>query len=177
MQVLEGDVRENVLLAVLDRREVVYVERVEGTHPMVRLAGVRVGSRAPAHGTAVGKVLLAEREPEEVRALLASTGMRALTRRTITSVTAFEDELKRVRINGVAYDRQEIVAEVGCLAAPVYDRYGNVVAAVSLAMPWYRFERRERELVGPLRAAADAITARLCAPARDVTPQRELVAA
>jgi IclR family KDG regulon transcriptional repressor len=177
MQALEADVRENVLLAVLDRREVVYVERVEGTHPMVRLAGVRVGSRAPAHCTAVGKVLLAEREPEEVRALLRASGMRALTRRTVTSLEAFEEELKQVRIHGVGFDRQEIVAEVGCLAAPVYDQYGTVVAAVSLAMPWYRFERRERELVRPLKAAADAITARVCAQERNTAPQRELVAA
>ena len=95
---------------MLDRREVVYVDKVEGTHPMVRLAGVRVGSRAPAHCTAVGKVLLAEREPEEVRALLQSTGMRAMTRRTITSIAAFEEELKQVRIHGIGYDRQEIVA-------------------------------------------------------------------
>jgi IclR family KDG regulon transcriptional repressor len=175
MQALEGDVRENVLLAVLDRREVVYVERVEGTHPMVRLAGVRVGSRAPAHCTAVGKVLLAEREPEEVRALLESTGMRAMTRRTITSIAALEEELKQVRIYGVGYDRQEIVPEVGCIAAPVYGRYGDVVAAVSLAMPWYRFERREREFIQPLKAAADAITARLAAPVAE--PRRELVAA
>ena len=178
MQALEGDVRENVLLAVLDRREVVYVDKVEGTHPMVRLAGVRVGSRAPAHCTAVGKVLLAEREPEEVRALLQSTGLRAMTRRTITSIAAFEEELKQVRIHGIGYDRQEIVAEVGCMAAPVYDRWGNVVAAVSLAMPWYRFERNERSLVGPLRAAADAITARMSAPETSTpAPRPVLVAA
>jgi DNA-binding IclR family transcriptional regulator len=62
------------------------------------------------------------------------------------------------------------------MAAPVYDRYGNVVAAVSLAMPWYRFERNQRRLVGPLRAAADAITARMSS-AGEPTPQRALVAA
>jgi len=152
-----------VLLAALDRHEVIYVERVEGTHPMVRLAGVRVGSRAPAHCTAVGKVLLAYRDSGEVRALVAHTGLRALTRNTITTLEALEQELITVRAKGIAYDGQEVVPDVACVAAPVMDRYGSVIAAVSTSMPAYRFERNHPRIIEPLKQTATAISARIAA--------------
>lgn len=170
MQELQSQLRETVLLAALDRHEVVYVERVEGTHPMVRLAGVRVGSRAPAHCTAVGKVLLAYREPDEVRVLMRHAGLRALTRNTITDLDAFEAELVTVRARGFAYDLQEIVADVSCIAAPIFDRHGTVIAAMSVAMPAYRFERNHSSIVEPVQKAAQTISDRV-ASAQSAPPE------
>lgn len=163
MHQLQAATKETVLLAALDRHEVLYLEKVEGTHPMVRLAGVRVGARAPVHCTAVGKVLLAERGPQEVRALLESVGLEARTPNTITTVDAFEDELRRVRVNGFAFDRQEIVADVACVAAPVRDGHGSVIAALSLSLPAYRFAANAKRLVTPLLQASEAISRRISA--------------
>jgi DNA-binding IclR family transcriptional regulator len=158
MEALSRRLRETVLLAVLDRTEVTYVERVEGRHPMIRLAGVATGSRAPVHCTAVGKVLLASREPYEVRDLLTRAGMKAFTERTIVNVDDFERELVQVRARGYAIDRQEIVPEVACAAAPVRNRYGTVVAAMCVSMPAYRFPADQRTLIASLKAAAERLS-------------------
>lgn len=160
MQELSAELRETVLLAVLDRDQVLYVERAEGTHPTVRLAGVRVGARLSAHGTAVGKVILADRDPGEVRAIIGREGMKRYTERTVQTLEALEDELVSVRARGAAFDFGEISPDVCCIAVPVRDRYGAVVAGMSCSVPEYRFERlRERMLEGLLRAAERAAAA------------------
>lgn len=153
MRELAEATREKVLLAALDRHCVVYVERVEATHPTVRVAGVRVGTRSPAYCTAVGKVLLAHCDPEHVRTLLAAHPMQPLTPHTITTIEALEQQLARVRATGVAFDDGEVSEDVGCVAAPIHDRSGDVVAAISVSMPLYRFHERHRHVVEPLERA------------------------
>jgi DNA-binding IclR family transcriptional regulator len=159
MQALAAEVGETVLLAVLDRSDVIYIERVDGTHPTVRLAGVRVGARLPAHCTGVGKVLLAHRAPEEVRSMLDSVAMLSRTTRSITDVKALEDLLMTVRAQGVAYDLCEVVPDVACVAAPVTERYGTVIAGISISMPSYRFPKDRRPLVTELKRSATRISA------------------
>lgn len=154
MQQLGRDLGETVLLAVLDRADVVYVERVEGTNPVVRLAGVRIGARLRAPCTAVGKVLLAARDPHEVRALYATAGIRPLTKRSIATMAELEEALVKVRAQGVAFDLCEVVPDVACVAAPVTDRYGTVIAAMSVSMPAYRFPEERGRLVNELKQTA-----------------------
>jgi IclR family KDG regulon transcriptional repressor len=163
MQELSRTLKETILLAVLDRHEVVYVERAEGRHPMVRLAGVSVGARIPAHCTAVGKMLLAHRDIEEVRALMSHSGMRAMTARTITTFDELQGALVEIRTQGVAFDLQEVVADVACAAVPITDSYGSVIAAMSVSMPAYRFPAQRGAVVAPLKAAAMVISERIAA--------------
>jgi DNA-binding IclR family transcriptional regulator len=167
MQQLSRDLNETVLLAVLDRSDVVYIERVEGTHPMVRLAGVRVGARLRAHVTAVGKVLLAHRTSTEVRALLEGAGMKPMTTRSITSIEAFEESLITVRQQGVAFDLCEVVADVACIAAPITDRYGTVIAAISVSIPAYRFPKDRAPLIHKLKLCAARISETIAANETD----------
>ncbi|MCW3038862.1 MAG: Transcriptional regulator, IclR [Solirubrobacterales bacterium] len=161
MEELAKDLRETVLLAALDRAEVVYVERVEGRHPMVRLAGVATGARAPAHCTAVGKVMLAHRDAAEVRMLLTRAGMKAYTKRTITDLDAFEQEMIKVRAAGHALDLQEIVPEIACAAVPITNHYGTVVAAMSVSMPAYRFPTDRAALLSAMNDAALIVSRRI----------------
>lgn len=175
MQDLAQDIRETVLLATLDRHEVVYIERVEGQHPMVRLAGVRTGSRVPAHCTACGKVLLAYRDVAETRRLMASSSFRQYTKHTITDIETLEEALMEVRGRGYALDLQEIVADVACVAAPITDRYGSVIAAMSVSMPAYRFPEARQELVEKLCAAANSVSAKVAA-AEESRSELEMVA-
>jgi DNA-binding IclR family transcriptional regulator len=167
MQQLSRELNETVLLAVLDRSDVVYIERVEGTHPMVRLAGVRVGARLRAHVTAVGKVLLAHRTSTEVRALLEGAGMKPMTKRSITSIEAFEESLITVRQQGVAFDLCEVVADVACIAAPITDRYGTVIAAMSVSIPAYRFPKDRAPLIHKLKLCAARISETIAANETD----------
>jgi DNA-binding IclR family transcriptional regulator len=173
MQELARKTRETVLLATLDRHEVVYIDRVEGTHPAVRLAGVRPGSRVPTHCTAVGKVLLAFRDTTEVRKLMAASTFRKFTPRTITDMDTFEKELVRVRARGVAFDREEVVPGVACMAAPISDRYGAVIAGMSMSLPAYRMPQAgspaAESLVEALVEAAHTVSARVSNAEADVS--------
>lgn len=154
MQQLAADTRETVLLAVLDRDQVMYIERAEGSHPTVRLAGVRIGAHLPAHCTGVGKVILADRNPAEVRAIVERAGMKRFTTRTIATIEALEKDLAAVRRQDAASDVGEISTDVCCVAVPVRDRYGGVVAGMSISMPAYRFDESRERVLEALRAGA-----------------------
>jgi IclR family KDG regulon transcriptional repressor len=161
MKELSQTLKETVLLSALDRQEVVYLDRVEGTHPMVRLAGVRPGARLPVQATAAGKVLLAYRDLAEVRVRMTNVRWRQLTPTTVTDLDTLEGQLLSVRANGVAIDRGEVVPDVACVAAPITDRYGSVVAAMSVSMPAYRFPRSESRIVELLKGACRRVSVEL----------------
>lgn len=120
-------------LAVLDGPRVLYVEKAAGARCGDLPTGI--GLRMDAHCSAVGKVLLAAREPDEVRPLLERAGMRRRTPRTITSVSALCRELETVRARGYAIDDEEGVEGVCCIAAPVRNQRLTVQAAISVSIP------------------------------------------
>jgi DNA-binding IclR family transcriptional regulator len=152
---------ETAHLAIMERSRVLYVDKIVGTH-MVTVVGARVGAQLEPHCSAVGKVLLAPRTADEVRRILAGTPMRRLTPTTLTDPDALLAELAAVRRDGVAYDRGEAIPEVHCVAAPVRDAMGQVVASVSVTVPENRFTRARAEFTQAVRAAATEISARLC---------------
>src|SRR3990170_2667140 len=103
--------------------------------PAVKIKISRAGARLPAHCSGVGKVLLAHCEWEYAAELLEDQGLSALTSNTITELDALADELERVRERGYAYDDEETLVGLCCVAAPVYGSKGKVVASVSLSVP------------------------------------------
>lgn len=131
---------ENVHLAVLDRDLVTYVEKVQGTRA-IQIAVTWVGSRLPAHCSAVGKVLLAGRQWSEAEKILERQGMKPLTPHTLRTPARLRAELQEVAAAGYAYDFEEAVLDLCCVAAPIYDYTQQVVAAMSLSVPAYRFHR------------------------------------
>ncbi len=131
MRRLSASGRLGVNLAVLDGAEVVYLERIDG--PMEDGLPSRVGGRAPAYCTAVGKALLAYADDDAVREVVRD-GLKARTRFTITDPAQFVRELQRVREHGVAFEREESVRGVACVAAAVRGP-GPAVAALSVCGP------------------------------------------
>lgn len=134
MKALMDRVGETVHLAVLNEGEVVYIERVEG----LRTQGMytRIGKRAPAHCTALGKVMLSHM-PEEswYDDVVNRHGLRAFSENTITSVEALRLDLLRARERGYAIDNAETGERVRCVAAPIRNYTGQVVAALSISGP------------------------------------------
>jgi DNA-binding IclR family transcriptional regulator len=130
---------ETAHLAVFDRGEVVVLNKVDGSSP-VRLAE-RVGYPRPAHCTAIGKVLLAHLPERDFRAFLANADLRPLTARTITSPSRLAAELRRIRARGHALDDEEFTRGIRCLAAPVTNFTGRVVAALGISGPIWRVSR------------------------------------
>ena len=148
---------ETVHLAVLDGVQAVYVEKLQPT-PAVKIKISRAGARLPAHCSGVGKVLLAHCEWEYVAELLEDQGLPALTSNTITELDALADELERVRERGCAYDDEETLVGLCCVAAPIYGSKGKVVASVSLSVPAYRFHSKKDEYTAAIFEAARHIS-------------------
>src|ERR1700761_7107433 len=153
-------------LAILDRAEVVYLERI--VVGPIRLP-TRRGGRKPAYCTALGKAIAAYDE-EAVHALIEAP-MPRKTAKTITEPVALWSELKRVREAGVAFDRGEAYAELVCVAAPIRSS-GQAIAAVSVTGPAGRM--RWSVVTEAVRGTAAAIwnanlTLRGTGPARRLT--------
>lgn len=106
----------------------VYAARLNG--PDVWVGHVSNGRTVPLHATAVGKLLLASTPTEEADALLARTGLARYSDTTLVDRAALDSELQHIRETGLALDRGEWFADRGCVAAPVRDATGQVIAAV-----------------------------------------------
>lgn len=169
MREMEAKQGYNVYLAVLDGRHVVYLAAVDSRGPIqVRVA---VGSRAYAHTTAVGKVLLAYLPTDQLHELLTSAPLEALTPKTITSVPRLERQLAEIRQRGVAINAGETFPDTGALAAPIRDRSGKVLAAVSNGYPLYSVSEADLpRLMNEVVECADAISRLLGAK----VPEREV---
>jgi DNA-binding IclR family transcriptional regulator len=129
---------ETVHVAVLDGTDVVYVAKIDSTHSVRMVSGV--GRRLPAHCTAVGKMLLSGLSDTELAARYpAGTALPAMTANSITSPAALTTELADVRERGLAFDHCESNVSVVCVAAPVHDSTGSMVAAMSISVPTVRW--------------------------------------
>ncbi len=130
---LESFVKESRLpeahLAVLDNGRAVYVEKVESEKSFIKM-DIWVGHRLPIHTTAIGKVLVSQLSNEEILEILELRGMERKTRNSITSPKPFLRVLKKVREFGFALDNEENSDDVRCIAAPIYDKNGEIIAAL-----------------------------------------------
>jgi IclR family transcriptional regulator, KDG regulon repressor len=152
---------ETVHVALLEGTEVVYIAKVDSTHP-VRMVSA-VGRRLPAHCTAVGKMLLSDLTPEALDARYPrDRKLPAMTPRSIASSAKLRTHLTKVRADGVAYDDCESNDAVYCVAAPAYDRSGAMVAAMSISVPNIRWDKARRaEWTELVRTGASALSKRL----------------
>ena len=158
MQYLRDQFGETVHLGILDGSEIVYLEKVAGSRA-IGLMSSRVGGRAPANATGIGKVLLAHLSQDELRARFPRLKLPRCTDTTITDWQAFEKEMARVRENGYAIDHQEFEAGVKCVAAPVYGHKG-IVAALSISAPVERMDEhiKKQGLIDAIKQAAAQIS-------------------
>ena len=156
MEALHRQLGESVNLGVRQGDDIVYIERTSSGRSTVRAVHL-VGARAPLHVTAVGKLYLAADTPQAVAAYVQRTGLPGLTPNSITTPAALEGELIRVRSEGVAFDNEEIEPGLRCIAAPIYDDGGQLVAGLSVSAPADRHNPEWAALVR--RAAAEISTA------------------
>jgi DNA-binding IclR family transcriptional regulator len=129
---------ETVHLAVLRGTEVLYVAKEEGGGHM-RMVSV-VGRMIPAHGTGVGKMMLAALPDAEIDRLYPpGRDLPRLTERTVVDRDAFLASLAAIRRQGYATDSGQSTLGLECIAAPVLDVDGRVIAAISVSVPEPRF--------------------------------------
>lgn len=121
---------ETVHLGILDEGEVVYIDKIESTR-RVRMYS-QVGRRAPAHCTALGKVLMAQLPDAALTDVVERRGLRRFTSKTITSPKELRDHCALIRQQGYALDTGEHEDLIQCAAAPIHDHTSRVVAALSI---------------------------------------------
>ncbi|MGA7982922.1 MAG: IclR family transcriptional regulator, partial [Chromatiaceae bacterium] len=156
MEWLRDQVGETVNLSLRDRDEVVYVERVASSR-MMRVEQV-VGSRAPLHVTAVGKLFLGIGGDAEVRGYALRTGLPQYTRNSVKDAETLVKEVRKARELGFAYDDEEAELGVGCIGALVRNAQGEAVAGLSVSAPRHR---RRDEWAALVVDAASRISGRL----------------
>ena len=157
---LVNQCNETVHLGVLEKEEVLYLAKEESSQTIRMIS--YVGKRAPLHCTALGKVLLAHLSPEERKKTLEGKVLSRLTENTIIDKEELEKELSKVREQGFALDREENEKDVRCVAAPIRNYQGEVIAALSISSPIFRIDRNaQNNLKEALIETSEKISKRL----------------
>ena len=151
---------ETVHLGVLEGGEVLYLAKEESSQTIRMIS--YVGKRAPLHCTSLGKVLLAYLSAEERKKILGEKVLPRLTENTITDKRELEKELDKVKEQGFALDREENEKDVRCVAAPIRNYQGEVIAALSISSPIFRLDKnRQNDLKKALIETSKKISKRL----------------
>jgi DNA-binding IclR family transcriptional regulator len=135
---------ETVQVVIREGRFAVFIVRIDSTHS-IRLVS-DVGSSLPAHCTAGGKMLLSSLPSEELDALFPDdAALPAMTAQSINSRKRLLAELATARERGWSEENSESNENVACVAAPIYDRSGTCVAAMSISTPTLRWGEKQKE--------------------------------
>jgi len=153
MEGLRDELGETVNLTIREDDEVVYVERsISGR--MIRVEQV-IGSRAPLHVTAVGKLMLADGGETECRDYAKRTGLPAYTENTLIDIDALLCKANEVKANGFAYDNEEAEIGVGCIGVLVRSSSGEIAGGLSISAP---IDRRKEEWVAVVKEAGKRLS-------------------
>jgi IclR family KDG regulon transcriptional repressor len=142
MRVISEETNETVHLGALDQGSIIYIHKIDSSHAL-RMHS-RVGRRNPLHTTAIGKVLLAERDEPSIRHALEDAEFVKSTPNTLENIDQLLAELVKVKAQHFGEDNEEQEPGLRCIAAPVYDRFGNVIAGVSVSFPTIRFDEEHK---------------------------------
>jgi len=160
VRTLAEETGEGAQMAILGRAFAVFVDHVDGRERLT--INTNVGDHDPLHCTAIGRALLSGLSEDAARELLETTDLDRYTPRTVVSIPEILERLRIVRRLGYAFDDEERYAGVQCLAAPVFDHTGRVVAAVGISGPTPRMIRAtEKVLSKAVRSASQQVSSRL----------------
>lgn len=144
LESLAAVTKETVNLAVRDGKDIIYIDKIESSATIkVDLA---IGKRLPMYCTGLGKVILAHMPEAEALKILQTEKMIAYTPKTLTTVKDIQEQLELIRNRGCSLDDEEYVEGLICVAAPIQNHLGQVMAAISIAVPQYRFEEGQKTL-------------------------------
>jgi DNA-binding IclR family transcriptional regulator len=151
---------EGAQLGILARTDVVFIDHVDGPERLT--IATNIGDHDPLHCTAIGRALLCGLSDDEVRDLLARTRLERYTARTVVAVSEIVDRVRTARRQGYAFDDEERYAGVQCVASPVCDHTGRVVAAIGISGPTPRMIRAtEKAMAEAVRVAGRELSSRL----------------
>jgi len=154
---LSKEFNETVHLGILDKGRVVSVEREESDKSLC--SHIEIGKRTPLHCTAVGKAIMAYLSEGEVSLIVKEKGLEKFTENTITTKEELEKELKKIREQGYTVDNMEHEEGVRCVAGPIRDYTGKVIASMSISGPAFRInESNVPNIVKKVKEYCDCIS-------------------
>jgi DNA-binding IclR family transcriptional regulator len=164
--ILRDETQETVSLTVMEGGEVMYVDVLESPQPVKIVA--KPGRRLPSHCTATGKVFLAFSTPEEIEEVL-SRDLKCYTPNTVCDPALLREEFRLIRERGFSVSMEQFELGIAAVAAPVWNKNGELAAAVGLPGPSYRISNeRALELGAAVRATANAISRQLGATLNNI---------
>ncbi|MGF1764429.1 DNA-binding transcriptional regulator KdgR [Aliivibrio kagoshimensis] len=160
MRNISEQTNEALHLGALDENAIIYIHKIDSNYNL-RMQS-RIGRRNPLYSTAIGKVLLAQRENDFIHQILSDVEFIKHTDKTLENEEQLLAELALVREQHFAEDNEEQEPGLRCIAAPIYDRFGCVIAGLSISFPTIRFdEKRMSYYVGLLHKAGKNISEQL----------------
>ena len=163
VEALRDETGETVQFSVLENEMMLVLFKEETKHP-IRIIS-RVGSRVPVNWAAAGRLLVSDLDDKGLRALLARTVKPSPTGRAATDADTLIGQIRRFRTQGYGVELNEANEHAGCVAAPVIDAAGKCVAAISIAAPEQRLQKKHRDgLIEAVKRAAAQLSRRLGAP-------------
>ena len=116
-------------MAILEGEEAVFIDKVESLSSLRMYS--QIGKRIPLYSSGVGKALLLQESDDEILRMFSNVEFIQFTSKTLTSPEAVLEEIKKARLTGYAVDNEEHEEGIYCVAAPVYDYRGQIIAAIS----------------------------------------------
>lgn len=152
---------ESTILARLtsDRKNVVYIDKVEGLHRI--LAAAKIGETRPLHATSSGRLLLANMPAAERALTIEQLQLTRYTQKTIVSKTKLLSEINSILEQGFCTNIDQSVLGHCAIAAPIMDHWGEVIAACVLSAPTERVKHKLPALINKLKATASSISNQL----------------
>lgn len=152
MQKIANQTNEALHLGIFEGHEIVYLHKIDSGYNLRMYS--RIGRRNPLYSTAIGKVLMSDLDDDKVREILKDVEFKRHTENTLENIDQLLSELKDVRAQHFAQDNEEQETGLRCIAAPVYNRFGRIIAGVSISLPTVRFE--EENLQGLVKMLQNA---------------------
>lgn len=161
LQKLVEEINETIHLCIEEKGEVVYIEKIE-SNQTIRMYS-RIGSRAPMYCTGVGKMMLSDKNDTELAIIANQIHYTKKTNNTILNAEDLHTEIHTIRKQGYALDNIENEEGIRCIAAPIYDFSGKIIASFSISGPSNRItlERIDNELAEKILQTAKVISLQL----------------
>lgn len=156
MEKLRDQIGETINLTVREGDEVIYIERATPNR-MMRVEQV-IGSRAPLHVTAVGKLMLNELGDDFIQSYNKRTGLKSYTQHTLSSLADLKADLKQSSERGFAFDNEEAEIGVGCIGVLIRNSNGEVLGGLSVSAP---IERRQEDWATLIKKASKEISVKM----------------
>ncbi|WP_070000341.1 IclR family transcriptional regulator [Cellulosilyticum sp. I15G10I2] len=149
-----------VQMAILDQTEAIFIEKIHTVNSLRMYC--QIGKRIPLYCSGVGKALLLQEDDENILAILSKITFEKFTPTTLETPKQVLDEIKTARKCGYTIDNEEHEIGIFCIAAPIYDYRGKIIAALSIAGESKAFvEKPTKEFTGLVKQTAMDISARL----------------